>query len=69
MTNTCHTCHEPIPTGLAHLRSIGLERVAFCGPCLDLARAAAQVRNEPVEIPAQRRGTLSERLAAARVAS
>lgn len=67
--HTCHDCRTAIPTGLAHLRSIGLERVALCGHCLDLRRAAAQPIPAPV-VPTQRSGgTLSERLAAARVAS
>ena len=68
MTYHCHTCTDPIPTGLAHLRSVGLERRAFCGHCLDLLRAATQRPVVPV-VPEQRRGTLAERLAAARVAS
>ena len=68
MTHTCHDCHTAIPTGLAVLRSIGFERVAFHGHCWDLRQAVSAIV-EPAPIPVQRRGTLSERLAAARVAS
>ena len=65
--HTCHHCSDPIPTGLAHLRSDGHDLRAYHGHCLDLLRAAAEVATP---IPTQRvGGTLAERLAAARVAS
>lgn len=68
MTHICHHCTDPIPTGLAHLRSDGHELRAYCGHCLDLLRAAAEVAAP--QVPVQRvGGTLAERLAAARVAS
>ena len=48
-THSCHDCRAPIPTGLAVLRSIMWERVAFCGHCWDLRCAGERV-------PAQRVG-------------
>lgn len=64
MTHHCHTCRQPIPAGLAHLRSVNFELVAYCGPCFDLERAFVAPAVAPV--PVQRRGgSLAERLASA----
>jgi hypothetical protein len=55
----CTDCHQPIPAGHAHIRSVRFERVTLCGLCLELRR----IESPPV-VPAQRRGgTLSQRLA------
>ena len=62
MNRNCHDCQSTIPAGLAHVRSISLERVVLCGLCLELRR----IESAPVApvLPVQRRGgTLSQRLA------
>ena len=61
----CAAPTRDIPAGQAVLRSDLHSKRAYHGHCLDLARAAVELT--PAALPAQRGGSLSERLA--RVAS
>jgi hypothetical protein len=51
-TVTCQDCPTTMTRGNAHIRSIALEQVAFCGPCLEQrGRFAAIVRGVCAELP------------------
>ena len=66
MNHHCTDCRQPIPAGLAHVRTNLREQAVLCGSCLELRRAAAMPA-APV-VPVRRRGgSLRERLAAAAV--
>jgi hypothetical protein len=43
ITTTCHDCQATMPRHEAHLRSVSLKQVAFCGGCLNLRAAVDAV--------------------------
>ena len=65
--STCHTCGDHIPSGHAHIRSVSLKQVAFCGFCNAVRSGVALARELVPAIPEQpRRSALSLRLESAR---
>jgi hypothetical protein len=46
-TYFCRDCEQPVNRGVAHLRSVNFEQVAYCPDCWAAHRAAAMAIPEP----------------------